>query len=421
MDILDNVMYATFNSPLVGGNNIESDYFPNIVWPGPLLTNPGPPPPIIPVYSYSLPSKFNYCTSEDPRYIERGLERHWYDVDNQAIYNTGGTQFSSFQYSSTYHMIYAYLIENTRIFQIFERFIDKYLNDEDLGISNNIQTFNWITNTERLFFKADTPKTTNLRSMIRPSSDASRRNAYNRMFGMDLAFGDIQSQSNTVNYHKARAANQQFIVLFERYLSEVWQGYINARNTSGANTSDVNILVELAQQLQEMLAARRGDTGANTYAHQNLSREEFSSVLISNWFAFIISYDSPIVNHMSCQSSTIGERLMKIGDKVGIPAHRKCQSLFEMAGSASTILLAVEAGGLLDNAAWVQAMLSSLNPTAPPSIQVPYMNAFLTVINNWEKATGHKIKDPAANITGTVRVQQNGVAQNGVRPQPLMN
>jgi hypothetical protein len=219
----------------------------------------------------------------------------------------------------------------------------------------------------------------------------------------------MQSQNGSIPYNKSKASNQQFIILFERYLSEIWQGYINARNTSGANTSDVNILIELSQQIQEMLIARRGNMN-NTYAHQNLSKEEYSSVLMSNWFAFMVSFDSPIVTHLGCQSSTIGERLMKIGDKIGIPAHRKCQSLFEMASPASTVLLAVEVGGLLDDSAWVQTMLSSLNPGVAPSIQRSFMNDFLTVINNWEKATGHRIKNPEGNITGTVKIQSNGVS-----------
>ena len=225
-------------------------------------------------------------------------------------------------------------MENTRILQIFERFIEKYLFDEEFGIADDFLVFDWIQNAERLFFKNDSHSSTNIRSLIRPSADASRRNAYWRMFGMDLAFGDINSQSNTsIQYYKAKASNQEFIVLFEKYLSEIWQGYINARNTAGANTSDINIVVDLARQLKEILIARRGNTSAKTYANLNLSREEFSSTLITSWFTFIISHNSPVVNFLNCQSSTIGERLLKIGAKVGVPAHSKCQSLFEIASS----------------------------------------------------------------------------------------
>lgn len=414
MDIIDNVIFAAYNRQLTGGRTIEGDFVANPPAPTPVLTNPGSPAPI---WNYQVFDKLNFCTVEDPGFLETAIIRHWYDVDNQDIYEqtiiNPIDQLSSFVDSSTYHLIYAYLLENTRILQIFERVIERYMNDEELGISNGLVTYNWIHNSERLFFKNDTPKVSNLRSLIRPSSDSNRRNAYQRMFGMDLAFGDVASQSDSLAYVRSKSSNQQFIVLFERYLSEVWQGYINARNTSGANTSDTNILVEYAQQLQEMMAARRGDTANNTYAHLNLSREEYSSVLMTSWFSFIISYDSPVVNYLSCQSSTIGERLIKIGNKVGIQAHRKCQSLFEMAGSAAMILLAIESRGLLDDSAWVGRMLSSLNPPVPSplSIEGNFMNAFLTVINNWEKATGHKIKNPEANITGTVKVQPTAMKQ----------
>ena len=426
MDILDNVMFASFFRQLTGGRVIESDYIPNPgTFPLPVVSNPATP--LVPVYNYSLGNKLGYSILDDPQFIEKGILRHWFDVNDAAIYvgppSQGFPQYSSFKYSSTYHLIYAYLIENTRILQIFERVIDKYLHDEELGIADNFNTFNWIQNSERLFFKSDIPKQTNLRSILRPNSDNSRRNAYFRMFGMDLAFGDIDPQNPAKPYIKGKASNQQFIVLFERYLSEVWQGFINAKNTSGPNTADVNILVELAQEIREILIARRGSVTATSYARLNLSKEEFSSVLMNSWFSFVVSYNSPIVNYLNAQSSTVGERLMKIGTKVGIPAHSKCQALFDMAGSAANVLLAVEVGGLLDDPSWVQQMLTSFQGTITTPLkatQRKFMDDFLTVINNWEKATGHRIKNPEANIRGTVKISSNG-APAVAKPRPQMN
>jgi hypothetical protein len=456
MDIIDNLLYATYVSPI-------NSAIPTLVPPPP----PPPPPPLqvpaqvnriisdyaapfgaLPIpaiagtaFTYNVVDKMNFCAYEDANALESTVLRHWYDVDNQVNYDSGGiTAFNqapngvrlvSFEDSSTYHLIGAYLLENTRILQIFERFIEKYLLDEEFGIAENPLVFDWIHNSERLFFKGDT-RVSNIRSLIRPSADASRRNAYWRMLGMDLAFGDINSQSSaSTSYTKARATNQEFIILFEKYLSEIWQGYINARNTAGANTSDINIVRDLAIQLREMLIARRGNVSNTTYSKLNLSREEFSSVLITSWFTFIISHDSPVVNFLNCQSSTIGERLFKIGAKVGIPAHSKCQSLFEIAGPAANILTTIEVGGVLDNAAIMQVVLSSLNPppAIPPAPQlIRYMEDFLTIINNWEKATGHRIKNPEVNVRGMVRMQQNGAStsngvgtSNGVKPQPALN
>jgi hypothetical protein len=108
---------------------------------------------------------------------------------------------------------------------------------------------------------------------------------------------------------------------------------------------------------------------------------------------------------------------MKIGDKVGIKAHRKCQALFEMADAAARILISIETGNLLNDASWLQDMLASLDPANnPPTIYSDYMTLFLTVINNWEKATGHPIKNPQSNISGSVTIKPNGSIK-----QPSLN
>jgi hypothetical protein len=306
-------------------------------------------------------------------------------------------------------MIFAYLTENTRMLQIFEKLIEKYNVDEEFGIADNPIAFSWMQNSQRLFFHDHVLRHSAANRIIKSGADASRRNAYWRMFGMDLAFGDSNSQSGTpYPYHKAKTTNQQFIVLFEKYLAEVWQAYINARNTSGANTADINVLTDLAIDMQELLWARRGNVGVNTYANLNLSREEFASVLITSWFMFVISDDTPVVQFLNCQASTIGERLIKIGNKVGIPAHSKSQSLFEMAGAASNVLRRIEEGGIFDNQGRMTDILSSLIPGAVGVLDadINFMTDLMTIINNWEKATGHKIKNPEANIRGTVNISQ---------------
>jgi hypothetical protein len=142
-------------------------------------------------------------------------------------------------------------------------------------------------------------------------------------------------------------------------------------------------------------------------------------MLMTSWFTFIVSDNTPVIEHLNCQSSTVGERLLKIGAKVGVPAHSKCQYLFEMAGPITGIMTTLELGGFLDDSATIQTILSALNPppaTPPAPVFVNAMTDFLTIINNWEKATGHKIKSPEANIIGTVRVQSNGV-----KAKPALN
>jgi hypothetical protein len=421
MDAIDNLIFATLQSPLQTGGNIVSDYVPMAPFAPFVPVNVTPVGAANPVFSFSVAHKLTYASFPDYSIIERGITRHWHDVDAAGIYIWNPNMLSDFRQGPPYHLMFSYLVENTRILQIFERVIDQYLNDEKLGIAQQPDVVQWIINTEKIFFKDGSTRSPNVRSLIRPSYDANRRNAYYRMFGMDLAFGDVNNSTDgTLSYHKPNTANQQFIALFERYLAEIWQGYINARNTSGQNTSDVNNIVELTTQLQEMLFARRGGRPVgvpNVYSTRNLSHEEFSSVILLSWFAFIISANTPVVQFLNCQSSTIGERLIKIGNKVGIPAHTKSQSLFEMALPAANILLLVEAGGYLDVNLNIQTMLQSLNPGNAPSIHSDYMNAFLTVINNWEKATGHRIKNPESQINGNIRIQAPAAA----KPKPILN
>ncbi len=444
MDIIDNLIYTTLNAGaagvIPGTRPITSDYIVDYS-----LLPPGGTVPILgPPFSYDFSDRMRFCAFDDPQVIERAMLLHWHDVRSQFNYDTNGVQapraavaganrFSTFEESSNYHLIYSYLIENTRILQIFERLIEKYLSEEEFGIINDSYAFNWLQNSERLFFKNDTPRAANIRSLIRPNSDASRRNAYWRLLGMDLAFGDINSSNGLMPYIKAKVSNMQFVPLFEKFLSEIWQGYINSINTSGVNTADVNIINDLARQLRELLWARRGGNGTFLYSNMNLSREEYSAMLMTSWFTFIISRDTPVVQFLNCQSSSVSERLLKIGSKVGIPAHSKCESLFEMAGPALSIFNILESalpptvppGTLryLEDPTRIRVMLYSLNP--PASLPPPFptdkqnMNNFLTLINNWEKATGHRIKNPEANIRGNVSIAQQR-RMNGKMVEPSL-
>lgn len=422
MDILDNIIFANLNRPLTGNRPIQSDFVHQAF--ADYLSNPGfilNRDPVTSEWNYLNQNKMFYTSFADLEIIKTSSVQHWNNIDAGNIYIDVPTNVTLSDFtnsSSPYHLIFSYLIENTRILHIFEKVISRYLHDEELGIADGEafqQVFQWIMNSERLFFKPDQSAAYSTRSLIRPSAESSRRNAYYRMFGMDLAFPDNAGQQNP--YYKAKASNQQFILLFERLLSEVWRAYINVQNTSGANETDLENLTDIAQKLQELLLARRGSS--RQYSQQNLSYEEYTSVFALTWFAFVLSYDSPVVSFLGCNSNTFGERLQKIGEKVGVPAHGKSQALFEMAQPCQGILRAIESGGVLDNSGFVVLMLNSLRATPPAGVEethMAYMRYFLSAINNWEKATGHKIKNPEANITGTVKVQQNGA-----RVQPALN
>src|SRR3712207_6160353 len=50
------------------------------------------------------------------------------------------------------HLIYAYMIENTRIYEIFRRVLYEYLHGERLDIPS-VASQQWVRNTEELFYR----------------------------------------------------------------------------------------------------------------------------------------------------------------------------------------------------------------------------------------------------------------------------
>ena len=429
MDFIDQLIY-TANTANVRGAfpALPSDFIGGIPQAGlPALANAGA--------SYPRQFREDFVFFQDPNVIDRSIQKHWFDMTNGPI-----NLFNLFAPVDPppYHLIYAYLLENSRLSQIMERLIYMYQHDEILGIASpgnviNENAFQWISNTENLFFKTlSNTSYRNIAGNLRPNPEASRRNAYYRLFGMDLAFGDpAGGSSNTdYSYHKAKTANQQFIVLFEQFLTEIWQAYMNAQNTSGANTTDYQKIRDMAIKLREMLMARRGGLGTISlanYRFMNLSKEEYSTVGLLSWLFFVISYNSPLVTFLGCQANTASERLTNIGKKVGIEAHKKSQALFDMAGPMGTVLRQIEFGTFetVGAVAWIRGVIEAETPLGRPPVatvqQVAALGDLLTIINNWEKATGHKIKHPEANITGTVSVRSNGVSSNGVKAKPVMN
>ena len=449
MDVINNLLFTARNTTYEPPKPAEPANAFKVFGPvNPDFINilPELPSPFIPIdrgtyFSYNIDSIQEFSAVDDSSFIEDSIQKHWADIVNGRSYSNqqpqnppmpGDTTINYSRFRSVpvagdrlekgnlippYHLIYAYLVENTRCVQIFEKLLFMYMHDEKLNKATTAQVqnrlaFQWMVNTENLFYKY-LPNTSyrNIASDIRQSADATRRHAYFRMFGMDLAFGDAVS-NNPVSYYKAEYNNQPFILLFEKFLTEIWQAYTNASNTSGANTTDMFVIVDTAQKIQEMLMSRRTtDTTFNNYRYFNLSREEFASVVMMSWLYEVVSYDSPIVNFLRCNGNTPGERLINIGNRVGLPAHSKSEGLLDIAPPMNTLLRRIELGDYSpNNEAAVTTIIKSQKDNLPqtdPSRQA--LNDLLLIINNWEKATGHKIKNPEANVSGTVKVQQNGM------------
>jgi hypothetical protein len=278
------------------------------------------------------------------------------------------------------HLIYAYMIENTRVYEIFHRVLYEYLHGERLETPSE-ETQRWLRITEELFYR-DTPPffAFGVTSYVRPDIRASRRNAYYRMFGLDLNHGT--QDGRPYPYVKPSAANRDFVATFERFLWEVWRGIQNARNIIGPNTKDDAAMADLAGRLERMLKERRQDG--------NLLREEFFFVATMSWLHLTLQFkDSPVVKDLRAQGSNEAERLRKIGERVGLPAHGKAHELFSLADPMSRLLIAIESGSL-SNAGNVPVLYLEGTPLS---------NDIKTIITDWSSATGRNVKGEPVTVS----------------------
>lgn len=273
------------------------------------------------------------------------------------------------------HLIYAYMIENTRIYEIFHRVVYEFLHGEKLGVPSE-ETHLWLRNTEQLFFRETFHGSiTSLDSHIRPDLRATRRNAYQRLFGMDLNHGGENNQP--YSYIRSDAANNDFVATFEELLREVWIGYINRDTSSGAKPTDDSKIHELTRKLRDMLTTRR--------LKGNLSREEFFSVAMMSWFHLTVDSNTlPIIVDLRADGASPEQRLFKIAQLVGVPAHGLSRHYFTIAEEISAVLILIESDAF-PNANSVRAYY---DPTAPNTLSAT-MN---TIITHWSEITGRDIK-----------------------------
>lgn len=266
-----------------------------------------------------------------------------------------------------YHLIYAFLIESTGICEIFTRVLDEALNGERLGILSE-EAQHWIRNTEDLFYKPPPfGSVYGVESRLRPDVRASRRNAYYRVFGAELA--NVQE---SVNFVRPQASNGEFISTLEAFLHEVWVGIVNESNASGANPTDDAAIEQHAQHLREMLSAR--------HLNHTLSREEFFAVATMSWFHLTVEFDSAIVTDLRARDTSEARRLSRIGERVNLRPHDHADSYFRLADPLTVLLAEIER---------TPAPLGArqLYPSG-----APLRNNVETIIALWSIATGRDLK-----------------------------
>ena len=274
------------------------------------------------------------------------------------------------------HLIYAYMIENTRVFEIFRRVLGEFVHGEKLGTPLP-EAQRWLRNTEELFFKDGAPfLVTSVSSHLRSDLRANRRNAYQRMFGMELNHGG--DDGRPYPYVRADAANVDFVSTFEELLREVWIGMTYVSAVNSANPTDPAKIAALAERLHDMLRSRR--------QNGNLSREELAHVSAMSWFHLTLEFNSPIVVSLRADATGTEQRLFKVAERVGMPAHGLAKHFFEIADPLSRILIQIETGEFNDVAA-VPALFTP-DTSGPGSPE----EAMREIILNWTAIRGVDVK-----------------------------
>jgi hypothetical protein len=334
-----------------------------------------------------------FVCSRDTYKIKAAIEDYWNRVQSYDDYaaneKVSGKMVNSagrYQgYFPGFHIMYAYMIENTKIFQIFQKIITLYLTGEDLTIPYNnkeLETKPWIENSHKLFFsKAETSAWS--RSQLIDSFEAQRRGAYYSLFGLDLNHGLGENNTAPFPYVRPRAFNANFIEEFESFLKLCWQMIINYNNTSNINTTDLIALQEQVDSLRKMLLSRRTtEENLDNYSYLNHSRTEYDAVVMADWFMHAISYNSPIVIEMGAEAVSAAERLNILGRKVGISPSSKTTNFLELAPLMATLLRIIE----LDEVDSVY-LACIANPTTK---EYALINS---IIYNYQLSTGRDIKN----------------------------
>lgn len=281
-----------------------------------------------------------------------------------------------------HHLAYAYVLESTGIVEIFAELVRRLVVGETLGVLTP-DSIAWLRTTEQLFFR-DLPtfSVASVLSDVRPHDRVNRRNAYWRMFGLDLAHpvppvwagsGPLTDWKNLTG-----PVNHDFRQKWSEFLRQVWIGIENRNNETGSNPTDASYIALLARAIKDLLSNRRRG-GA-------LAREEFAYVTMLNWFHLTVDNNTSLINDLQAQASSTADRLGALGQKVGITPAQRSRELFDLAEPMSTLLRGIELG-LFDTDATAKTLFTEDNNVFRDAQEV---------INNWQSATGERVKERPA-------------------------
>jgi hypothetical protein len=285
-----------------------------------------------------------------------------------------------------HHLMYAYLVESSGVFEVFAEVMRRLVVGESVGVLTP-PSVKWVRATEELFFRE--PPLFSIQGVVselRPSARVNRRNAYHRMFGLDLPhpvparWGP--STGTPWKQDTGAGVNTDFRAKWSELLRQVWLGIENRKNTSGTNSTDANYVALLCRALRDMLGnRRRGGL---------LAREEFAYVTTLSWFHLTLLQDFPIIVDLRARATSPEERLANVAQLVGMSPAARSRELLLLAEKASALLRAIELG-MFDSPADASRLYDGT---------VPQLVADLNdIINLWQSATGERVKDRPAGTT----------------------
>ena len=278
-----------------------------------------------------------------------------------------------------HHLIYAYLVESTGVLEVFSEVVKRLVSGETLGTLTP-DSARWQRATEELFLR-DPPlfSISGITSEVRPSARTNRRNAYWRMLGWDLPH--LAPSIPDWKSHVGLGVNADFRAKWFELLRQVWKGLENTNNTSGSNPTDPAYIALLCVAIKDMLNnRRRGGL---------LAREEFVYVTVLSWFHLTLQTDTPIVVDLQARATSPADRLSLIAQRVGLTPAPRSRELFDLAEPMSSVLRAIELG-LFDTETAASTLFATGTPLAAD---------MRNLINNWQSATGQRVKDQTIPVS----------------------
>jgi hypothetical protein len=311
------------------------------------------------------------------------------------------------------HLIYAYLIESTGVFEVMAEVVRRLVVGETLN-TLTAPSLKWLRSTEELFFR-DPPlfSISGAVSEVRPDDRINRRNADWRMFAMDLPHplpsrwaGSGGTGEGLWKSDIGGGVNTGFREKWTELLRQVWLGIENARNDSGPNATDREYVALLARALKDMMNMRRRGG--------QLAREEFVYVSTMSWFHLTLESDSPVVKDLRADATSEADRLAKIAHLVGMQPAPRARELFELADLMSTLLRMIELGDF-DTGEKAETLYIPL----AGGVNEQLLRDMNRIIDLWQSATGDRVKDrPIGNAPGTLSAQPLRIPTPGPATAP---